>query len=155
MTKMASHESNEDAVKSSIADKVNTTVQSNMDEKKSPTASPPVDRHDELNDTAADTKEKTLTLDTTNDCTSVEKNDSDNIKSENKDLKPLVIDKRDDSETDKKQETQNVASLADPQSTDEEKEIKEIKIEDSKDSSTKGGSVLKRKRKTLRLIPYY
>lgn len=155
MTKMASHESNEDAVKSSIADKVNTTVQSNMDEKKSPIASPPVDRHDELNDTAADTKEKTLTLDTINDCTSVEKIDSDNIKSENKDLKPLVIDKRDDSETDKKQETQNVASLADPQSTDEEKEIKEIKIEDSKDSSTKGGSVLKRKRKTLRLIPYY
>lgn len=154
MTKMASHESNEEAVKSSIADKVNTTVQSNMDEKKSPTASLPVDRHDEPNDTATDTKEKTLTLDTTNDCTSVEKNDSDNIKSENKDLKPLVIDKRDD-ETDKKQETQNVASLADPQSTDEEKEIKEIKIEDSKDSSTKGGSVLKRKRKTLRLIPYY
>lgn len=152
MTKMASHESNEDAVKSSIADKINTTVQSNMDEKKSPTASPPVDRHDELNDTAADTKEKTLT---TNVCTSVEKNDSDNIKSENKDLKLLVIDKRDDSETDKKQETQNVTSLADPQSTDEEKEIKGIKIEDIKDSSTKGGSVLKRKRKTLRLIPYY
>lgn len=154
MTKMASHEGNEDAVKSSIADKVNTTVQSNMDEKKSSTASPPVDRHDELNDTAADTKEKTLTLDTTNDCTSVEKNDSD-IKSENKDLKSLVIDKRDDIVTGEKVETQNVFSLVDPQSTDEEKEIKEIKIEDSKDSSTKGGSVLKRKRKTLRLIPYY
>lgn len=47
-----------------------------------------------------------------------------------------------ESKTDKKKEMQNVTSLADPQSTDEEKEVK------NKDAPIKG-SVLKRKRKRL------
>jgi len=146
---MASHESNEDSAKSAITDKGNTTVQS-KDEKKLSTISSPVGRHDELSDIAADTKEKNLTSDTTNDYTNMEKNDSNNVKKENKDdLKSLITDKQDDDKTTKKQETQNIASLADPQNRDEEKEVKS---KDNKDSLTKGGSVLKRKRKTLRLI---
>jgi len=147
---MASHESNKDSVKSAITDKVNTTMQSKTDEKKLSTTSSPVDRYDELSDIAADTKEKNLTSDTTDDCTSMEKNYSNNVKSENKDdLKSLITDKQDDDKTTKKQEAQNVASLADPQNRDEEKEVKS---KNNKDSLTKGGSVLKRKRKTLRLI---
>lgn len=148
MAKMASHESSESSTKSSIPDKVNTTAQSKTDEKKSSTASSSGKQH-ELNDTAADTKEKNLTSDATDEHISVQKNDSDNIKSENKDnLKLLVIEKKDDSKMNNKQETQNVASLVDLQSADE----KEIKSEDNKDSLTKGGSVSKRKRKTVRLV---
>lgn len=141
---MASHESSEGPGKSPIADKVNTTIESKTNEVKS-TASPPVDEHFELNDTAADTKEKNLTSDTTADCTSAEKNDSDDIKSESKDLKPLVIDKQDNTKTDKKQETQNVDSLVEPQTVDKEKEVKNV---DSK-NSVKKGETLKRKRRTL------
>ncbi|XP_011699064.1 PREDICTED: protein kinase C-binding protein 1 isoform X1 [Wasmannia auropunctata] len=144
---MASNESSKDSVKSSVGDKVNSMAQSNADEKKSPTASPPVDSHTEPSDTAADAKDKNLMSDTT-ECITVEKNSCEDVKNENKDdLKSLVVDgKQDDSETDKKQEVQNVASLADPQSTDEEKEVKR---ENSKDTPAKGASVLKRKRKTV------
>lgn len=143
---MASHESSEDSAKSSITDKVNTMAQPRTDENKSLTTSPSIDRHDEPTDTAADTKEKkNLTSDATNDCKSVQKNDSDSDNIKNKDhLKSLVNDenKQDDSKTDKKKETQNVASLVDPQNTGKEKEVK------SEDAPTKG-SVLKRKRKRL------
>ncbi|XP_011050825.1 PREDICTED: protein kinase C-binding protein 1 [Acromyrmex echinatior] len=145
MTKMASHESSEGSRKSPIADKVNTTIELTTNEVKS-TASPPVDRHDELNETVTDKKEKSLTLDTTADCTSVEKNDSDDIKSETtKDLKSLVIDKQDDTKTDKKQETQNIDSLVESQTTNKEKEVKSV---DSK-NSVKKEETLKRKRRTL------
>lgn len=156
-TKMASHESSEDSIKSPIAARVNnTTAQSKTDEKKSPAASPPIDRYNELSDSPVDAKKrKKSTSDvTTDDCASVQKNKFD-IKSENKeDLKPLLIDKnkQDDSKTDVKQTTQDLASLADPQDTNEEKEVKS---EGSKVSTTKGGSALKRKRKTLRLVPTY
>ncbi|XP_018341384.1 PREDICTED: protein kinase C-binding protein 1 [Trachymyrmex septentrionalis] len=151
MTKMASHESSEGSRKSPIADKVNTTIELTTNEVKS-TASPPVDRHDELNETVADTKEKkSLTLDTTADCTSLEKN-SDDVKSETmkserttKDLKSLIIDKQDDTKTDKKQETQNVDSLVESQTTDKEMEVKSI---DSK-NSVKKEETFKRKRRTL------
>lgn len=148
MTKMASHESSESSKKSSIPDKVNMTAQSKMDEKKSSTASSSVKQHDELSDTAADTKENNLTSDATDEHTSLQKNDSDNLKSEDKDNLKLLVIEKDNSKIDNKQETQNVASLAD-QNTDEEREIKS---EDNKDSLTKGGSVSKRKRKTVRLV---
>ena len=149
MTKMASHESSEGSRKSPIADKVNTTIETITTNEIKSTVSPPVDSHDELNETTADTKEKSLTLDTTADCISVEKNDSDDIKSETtKDLKSLVIDKQDDTKMDKKQETQNVDSLVEPQTTDKEKEVKSV---DSK-NSVKKEETLKRKRRTLKLV---
>lgn len=146
---MASHESNEDSVKSPVMDEVNTLEQSKTDEKKSTTASLLVDRP---NDTADNAKEKISISATTDDCTNVEKNDSDNIKSENKDnVKPMIIDKNEgDNKMDEKQETQDLVSLTDPQNI--ENEEKEVKSEDGKDSSTKGGSALKRKRKTVKLV---
>lgn len=145
MIKMASLENNEDSVKPPITDEVNIKTQSKMDEKKSSTVSLPVD--DEPSDAAAKEK-KNSTSAATNDCTSVQKNDSDNIKNEDKDdSQPLIIDKKqDDNKTDEKQEKQDLISPTDLQNTNEEKEVK------SEDSLTKGGSVLKRKRKTLRLV---
>lgn len=154
MNKMASHESNKGSTKSLVADEVNTMAQSKVNEKKSLTATPPVDRHDEPSDTAdVDVKEKkNSTFDVIDDCT-VQKNDSDNTKSENKDeLKSLIIDKnkQDDTKIDEKQETQNLASLTDSQQTNEEQEVKS---ESNKAVSTKGESVSpKRKRKTSRLV---
>lgn len=153
MNKMASHESNKGSAKSLIVDEMDTTAQLKINEKKSLTASPSIDQHDEPSDKAdADVKEKkNSTSDVTDDCT-IQKNDSANTESENKDdLKPLVIDKnkQDDTKTDEKQETQNPASLADSQNIDEEQEVKS---EGSKASPTKGESVSpKRKRKTSRL----
>ncbi|KYM97563.1 PREDICTED: protein kinase C-binding protein 1 isoform X2 [Cyphomyrmex costatus] len=153
MTNMASNESSKGLRKSPTADKINSTIELKTDDAKSKTddaksiASPSVDQHDELNNTAADTKEKNLTSDTTGDCTSVEKNDSDNIKSENEDLKSLVIDKQDTTKTDKKQETQNVDSLDKLESSDKEKEVRRDSV-DSKNSVKKGEN-LKRKRRTI------
>ncbi|KYN22893.1 Protein kinase C-binding protein 1 [Trachymyrmex cornetzi] len=137
---MASHESSKGSRKSSIADKVNTTIKSTTNEVKS-TVLPPIDRHDELNETAADTKEKNLTLDTTADCTSVEKNDSDDIKSS--DFKSMM-DKQQDTKTGKKQETQNV----EPQTTDKEKEVKSV---DSK-NFVKKGETLKYKKEDINIF---
>ncbi|XP_012535892.1 protein kinase C-binding protein 1 isoform X2 [Monomorium pharaonis] len=141
---MASHENSEDPMKSFITDKVNTTAQSKIEEKMSLTTSSSVDQHNELIDTAPDTKEKkNSTSDITNDCASAQKKDSDDLK--NKDnLKSSVNDenKQDDSKTDKKKEMQSVTSLTDPQNTDEKEEVK------SENVLTKGKGVLKRKRKS-------
>lgn len=147
MTKMASHESSEDSAKSPVADEANMMAQSKTDEKKSSTASLPVDQP---SDTPIDAEEKTSASAATDDYTDVQKNDSDSIKRENKDedVKPVIDKSKDDDKTEE-QEMQDLALLADPQN--EENEEKEVKNEDNKDSSTKGGSV-KRKRKPLRLV---
>jgi len=153
MNKMASHESNKGSAKSLIVDEVDTIVQSKINEKKSLTASPSIDQHDESSDKAdtAVKEKKNSTSNITDDYT-IQKNDSDNTESENKDdLKSLVIDKnkQDDTKIDEKQETQNPTSLADSQNIDEEQEVKN---EGSKAFPTKGESVSpKRKRKTSRL----
>lgn len=155
ITKMASHENCEGSVKSPATDKIDATEnesQSKDDEKKSS-----VNQHDEPNNDITDTEEKkNLTLDTSNDA-NVQEKDADNVKSESKhDPNSLVTVKKqlDDSEQDKKQEAQNVAKKQETSNADFQKTIeeKDIKTEDDKESVAKIGSVLKRKRKSLRLV---
>ncbi|XP_011880555.1 PREDICTED: protein kinase C-binding protein 1 [Vollenhovia emeryi] len=151
MTKMASRESGEGSARSPSADKANTTARPEMDEKKSPAATPPVDRH-ETGDAAVEEEKKNSTAGANDVSASVQKTDSDDAQSESDDLKPLIdkIRQDDKNKADGKREVQNPAALADPPSTDDEDN--EIKSEDDKDSSTKEGSVSKRKRKTLRHV---
>ncbi|XP_025988553.1 protein kinase C-binding protein 1 isoform X3 [Solenopsis invicta] len=139
MNKMASQENSESLMKSTM-DNIDTMAQPKMDENISLTASLPVEQHAESTDTAANTKEKDLMSDATNDCTSVQKNDSDNTLKDKDQLKSLVIDenKQDDNKTDKKGETQDVT--LDP-NINQEKEVK------NEDAPIKG-SVWKRKRKS-------
>ncbi|GAB1860282.1 Protein kinase C-binding protein 1 [Camponotus japonicus] len=149
---MASHESSEDPAKSPAANKIDTTVQSKADEKESSIVSS-VNQQNEPNNSINTEEKKSLTLDTSNKCTDMQKKDADNGESENKhDSNSQVTVKKelDDNEADKKQEAQNVdkkqMSNADSQKMDEEKDTK---IEDDKDSVAKVGSALKRKRKAL------
>ena len=155
---MASHESNEDSVKTPAADKMDTTAQSEADEKSSIVSS--VDQQQsETNDAINTENEKSLTLDTPNECTDVQEKDTDvkkdvkkdDVKSEGKhDPNSSVTGKvrLDKSEADVKPEAQDVTLNKDSENTDE----KNIKNEDNKDSLAKVGSALKRKRKPLRLV---
>ncbi|KAL6263725.1 hypothetical protein P5V15_003811 [Pogonomyrmex californicus] len=145
---MASHENSEELVKSSVTDKASATAQSKTDEKKSPITLPLV-QHNELNN-RTDIEEKNSILDTT-DQNIIQKNNSEtkcevlNVKNENgEDLKSSIIDKnkQDDDKMEKKQETQNIA--LESKNTGEERSIKS---ESGKDTSTKEGTVSKRKRK--------
>lgn len=153
--KMASHESNEDPVKSPATDKEDTNMQSKADEKESSIVSS-VNQQNEPNNTVDTEEKESLTLDT-NKCADVQKKDADSIESESKHDPNLQITTKkqlDDSEADIKQEAQNMdekqeTSNADSQKMDVEKDIK---LEDDKDSVTKAGSALKRKRKALRLV---
>lgn len=153
---MASHESSEDPVKSPATDKVDTNIQSKTDEKESSIVSS-INQQNEPNDTIDTEEKKSLTLDTNNKCTDVQKKDANSIENESKhdsNLQIIVKKQLNDSEADMKQEAQNVDKKQETSNTDSQKidEKKDIKIEDDKDSVTKAGSALKRKRKALKLV---
>ncbi|KAL0105520.1 hypothetical protein PUN28_016884 [Cardiocondyla obscurior] len=146
--KMASNKNREDSVASPITDKIDKKLVTKINEKRLPTTSPKVDQNEEMDDTTANVKKKNLTLNAADDSTSVQKDNSDNIKNENKDdLRSLTIDKNkdeDNSKTDEKREAKTVTLLSDQENVDEKKEIKS---EDDKGSLIKE-SITKRKRKT-------
>lgn len=145
---MASHESNENSVKSPAANKINP--QSKTDEKESSTPSP-VKQHNEPNNAVNIEEKKNLS----NEPANVEEKDADKVENKSKhdsnDSLATVKKQLDDSEINKKQETKDMDTKqetpnADSQNTDEEKDIKN---EDNKDLSSKVGTTLKRKRKSV------
>lgn len=150
---MASQESDKGSVKSSTKDNADIIIEeSAVDEKKSPTASS-VEQQNGLSDVGNPEEKKNLTLEVAAETNSgnKQKKSTDNIEKENKhNLNLLATEKKeqDDNKTDVKE---NVTSHNDSQSVDDKKDIKN---EDNKDSSMKGGS-LKRKRKSLRLVQYF
>ncbi|EZA57171.1 protein kinase C-binding protein 1 isoform X1 [Ooceraea biroi] len=133
MTKMASHEDNKDSVKSSTADKIDTIAQSKTEEKSAVVSL--IDENNKLNNAI---KEEPINL--TDENTSVQRDDANDVQSENKsDLKSQKIDKG------VKKEAQDDASSLHTENSSEEN----VKNEQSKDSSTKAESILKRKQKSL------
>lgn len=148
---MASHESNENSVKSPAANKIN--AQSKTDVKEPSTVSS-VKQRNEPNNAVNTEEKKSLTSDVSNESANVEEKDGDKVENESKhDSHSLATVKKqlDDSEINKKQEAQDMDTKqeipnADSQNTDEEQDIKN---EDNKDLSSKVG---KRKRKSVRLV---
>jgi len=136
---MASYENDEDFKESPTTDKIDTTTQkSKTNEKKSSVVSL-INENSKSNNTAKVEETTNLTLDITVENISVQKKDTDDIQSEKKsDLKS--INKND------KKEVQDIPSPSHIQKPSKEN----IKNED-KDSSTKAESILKEKKRSLRL----
>jgi hypothetical protein len=135
---MASHENDEDFKKSPTIDKIDITTQkSKTNEKKSSVSL--IDENSKSNNTVKVDEATNLMLDITENI-NVQRKDTDDIQNGNKsDLKS--INKND------KKEVQDMPSPSHIQNSSKEN----IKSEHNKDSSTKAESILKQKKRSLRL----